>query len=82
MAVITFSRQYGSGGDEVADRVRERLGYRYFDKRLMAQVASEMGLSEGEIVDFTEADYEVRGFFDRLFGRRSPRVVAEVSTWR
>jgi cytidylate kinase len=82
MAVITFSRQYGSGGDEVAERVREGLGYRYFDKRLMAQVASDMGLSEREIVDFTEADYEVRGFFDRLFGRRSPRVVAEVSTWR
>ena len=37
MAVITFSRQYGSRGDEIAERVREMLGYRLFDKSLMAQ---------------------------------------------
>ncbi len=30
MAVITISRQVGSGGDEIAARVCERLGYRYF----------------------------------------------------
>jgi cytidylate kinase len=81
MAVITISRQYGSGGDEIAARVREMLGYRLFDKRMMAQVASEMGLSEREIVDFSEEDYKVRGFLERLFGRRSSRVVAEVGTW-
>jgi cytidylate kinase len=81
MAVITISRQYGSGGDEVAARVCEELGYRMFDKRLMAQVASEMGLSEREIVDFSEANYKVRGFLERLFGRRSARIVAERGTW-
>jgi cytidylate kinase len=81
MAVITFSRQYGSRGDEVAARVREMLGYRLFDKRLMAQVASEIGLSDNEIVDFSERNYKVRGFLERLFARRSGRVVAEASTW-
>ncbi len=82
MAVITFSRQYGSRGDEVAERVREMLGYRLFDKRLMAQVASELGLSDNEIVDFSEANYKVRNFLERLFTRRSGRVVAETSTWK
>jgi cytidylate kinase len=81
MAVITFSRQYGSGGDEIAARVREMLGYRLFDKRLMVQVASEMGLSDHEIVDFSEDNYKTRGFLERLFVRRSSRVVAEASTW-
>jgi cytidylate kinase len=81
MAVITISRQYGSGGDEIATRVCAELGYRAFDKLLMAQVASEMGLSEREIVDFSEANYKVRGFLERLFGRRSARVVAETGTW-
>jgi cytidylate kinase len=81
MAVITISRQYGSGGDEIAVRVCEELGYRMFDKRLMAQVASEMGLSEREIVDFSEASYKVRGFLERLFARRNARVVAEAGTW-
>jgi cytidylate kinase len=81
MAVITISRQYGSGGDEIASRVCEMLSYRYFDKRLMAQVASEMGLSADEIVDFSEENYKARGFLERLFSRRGARVVAEAGTW-
>ncbi len=79
MAVITVSRQYGSGGDEIAARVCESLGCRSFDKRLMAQVASDIGLSDQEIVDFSEDEYKVRGFLERLF--RTQRVVARVGTW-
>jgi cytidylate kinase len=81
MAVITISREYGSGGDEIAARVCEMLGYRTFDKRLMVQVAREMGLSEREIVDFSEANYQARNFLGRLFGRRNARVVAESESW-
>jgi cytidylate kinase len=81
MAAITISREYGSGGDEIATRVCEMLGYRTFDKRLMAQVAREMGLSEREIVDFSEANYQARNFLERLFGRRTARVVAESGSW-
>jgi cytidylate kinase len=33
-------------------------------------------------VDFSEADYRARGFFERLFRRRSARVVTEVGAWR
>jgi cytidylate kinase len=76
MTVITISRQYGSGGDEIAARVCEMLGYRYFDKRLMAEVALDVGLSPTEIVDFSEDHYQGRSFLDRLLGReRNPRVV-------
>jgi cytidylate kinase len=82
MAVITISRQYGSGGDEIAARVCEILDYQYFDKRIMAQVATEVGLSKSEIVDFSEDHYKMPGFLERLFGRRSPRVVARVRIWR
>ena len=78
MAVITISRQYGSGGDEIARRVCDMLGYQYFDKSLMARVATEVGLSEKEIVDYSETEYKRRGFFQRLFGSR---VVTEVSSW-
>ncbi len=76
MAVITISRQYGSGGEEVAQHICEILGYRYFDKTMMAQVAAEMGLLEERVIDFSETDYRVRSFLDRLLGRS--RVVAEV----
>jgi cytidylate kinase len=81
MAVITISRQYGCRGDEIASRVCAELGYRTFDKRLMAQVASDVGLSESEIIDFSEANYKVRGFLERMFGRRGARTVAETGTW-
>lgn len=74
MAVVTISRQYGSGGTEIAAQVCEILGYTYFNKNTMVDVASEMDISEDEVVDFSEDTYKVRGFLDRLLGRR--RMVA------
>lgn len=78
MAVITISRQYGSGADEIAARVCDMLGYRYFDKRIMANMASDLGLSAENIVDFSEEQYKLRSFLDRL---RGPRVVAQTRVW-
>jgi cytidylate kinase len=49
MAVITISRQYGSGGNEIATRVSEMLGYTYFDKGLLTRQASS-GSSPNETV--------------------------------
>jgi len=57
MAIITISRQYGSQGDEIAHQVCEKLGYRYFDKRVIEQIASSMGLAEGEWIDVAEEAY-------------------------
>jgi cytidylate kinase len=68
MAVVTISRQYGSGGNEIAGRVARLLGYHLFDKNLMAQVAAEVALSEDEIVDFSETYYQAQSFLDRLLG--------------
>jgi len=73
MAVITISREVGSGGDQIARRLCELLGYRYFDKTLMAQVAREQGVSDTEVVDFSEDSYRVRSFIDALL-RRSTRI--------
>lgn len=69
MPVITISRQYGSGAIKIAQRLCEIMGYAYFDKRLMVQVAAEMDISEEDVVDFSEDTYRMRGFLDRLFGR-------------
>lgn len=80
MAVITLSRQYGSGGDEIANRAAELLGYKEFDKRIILQAAQEVGLSEQEIIDFSEENYKIRGFLDRLFGRSQP--VATTRVWK
>ena len=78
MAVITISRQYGSGGDETARRVCELLGYRLFDKRLLAALASEMGLLGGKVVDLNEYEREVPSFLEQLLPRRV--LVAEATT--
>ncbi len=72
MAVITISRQYGSGGDEIVDKVCKLLDYRCFDKQFLIRAASEAGLSELEIVDYSEESYKVENFLNRLFSRNWP----------
>ena len=79
MSVITISRQYGSGGDEIAEILRKDTGYRIFDKFILAEAALDAGLSEQEIVDYSEDQYKTQTFFERLFGRSRP--VAKMSTW-
>jgi CMP/dCMP kinase len=69
MCVITLSRTYGSGGDEIALRLSERLGYTLFDKRIIDQTAAEVGLAETEVTDFSEENHRVASFFERLFER-------------
>jgi cytidylate kinase len=80
MATITISRQYASGGEEIAGRVAQLLGYTIFDKTMMTEVATELGLTEHEIVDFKETDQRSLGFLDRLLGRTL--TVAQVRTWQ
>lgn len=75
MAVITISRQYGSGAKAIARRVCEILDYAYFDKALMLQVAADIGgVTEDQVVDFSEDTYMMRNFTERLFGSRRVRV--------
>ena len=81
MTVITISRQFGSGGRKIAAQVCELLGYRYFDKELIAQVATEAGLLTDEAVDFSEENYKGKRFIDRLLFP-GPYNVAEIPTWR
>ncbi|MGD6850622.1 MAG: cytidylate kinase family protein [Candidatus Bathyarchaeia archaeon] len=70
--VITFSRQIGSGGDEIAQHVSKMLGWSYVDKALMVEVGRKMGISEEDIVDFCEDTYRVQSFVDKLMLRRKP----------
>ncbi len=81
MAVITISRQFGSGGRQIARQVCKLLGYRYFDKELIAQVATEVGLSEHEAIDFSEEHYKGKRLIDRLL-YPGPYTVAHIPTWK
>jgi cytidylate kinase len=80
MGVITISRQWGSGAEEIAVRVCELLNYRYLDKYLITQVATELGLTEHEMIDFSTEHYTGKSFLERLL-RPGPYVVAELPVW-
>ena len=80
MAVITVSRQFGSGGDEIVEQLCQVLGYRFFDKRMLAKAAIDAGLSDQEIIDYSIENYKVKGFFERLFGRSRP--IATTRVWK
>ncbi|MBN1566200.1 MAG: cytidylate kinase-like family protein [Anaerolineae bacterium] len=74
MTVITVSRQLGSGGDEIATQVCERLGYQFFNKEMMIEAASDVGLRAEEVVDFSEDRYDVQNFLERLLRSRARQV--------
>ena len=46
MRVITLSRQFGSGGSEIAKRVSEKLGIKYADKSILAEAAAGSGIAK------------------------------------
>jgi len=79
MPTITISRQFGSGGDEVSFQICQLLGYKRFDKRMVVRAAQQAGYSEHEAIDYSEENYRIRGFLERLFDREP--TIATVRIW-
>ncbi|RKY04033.1 hypothetical protein DRP77_04950, partial [Candidatus Poribacteria bacterium] len=68
MAVITISRQYGSGGDEIALKVAERLGYDHVNKELISEVARRARVPESEVERLDEkGEGAISRFLSKLF---------------
>lgn len=44
--IITISREFGSGGHEIGEHVAQQLGWKFYDRHIVEQVAKESGLSE------------------------------------
>ncbi|MDR2196462.1 MAG: cytidylate kinase-like family protein [Coriobacteriales bacterium] len=44
--IITISRQYGSGGREIGEKVAAALGYGYYDRELIRRAAQDADISE------------------------------------
>lgn len=65
MRAITISREYGSGGGEVAGRLAARLGWRLIDHEVVVRVARELGVTEAAVA---EHDEQVEGLAARLLG--------------
>lgn len=69
MRAVTFSRQYGSGGGEIAARLAQRLGWRLVDHEIVAQVAAALGVPESEAEEYDERGESI--FARMLAGMRS-----------
>jgi cytidylate kinase len=52
--IITISRQYGSGGREIGERVAKQLDYAYYDGELIKRAAQEGGFDEELVKEGSE----------------------------
>ena len=52
--IITISREFGSGGKEVAKRLADKLGYAYYDSEILRLLAKETNMSEEYIKNISE----------------------------
>lgn len=67
MPVITISKEYASGGLEIAKRLAQELNYDYLDKEIVEQVASHAKVSQQEVLDFEEEGHiNVRAYLSRI----------------
>jgi cytidylate kinase len=64
MRAITISREYGSGGGEIAARLAKHLGWQLIDHEIVVRVASEMGTS---IQEAEARDERADGILTRVF---------------
>ncbi len=80
MRAITISREYGSGGGEIATRLARHLGWQLIDHEIVERVASELGTS----IEAAEArDERTEGILARAFNSLQylePAFMAGAST--
>ena len=60
MRAVTISREYGSGGGEIAARLAERLGWQLIDHEVVVRVAQSMGVSIGRVLTVQAEELRVR----------------------
>lgn len=75
MAILTISREYGSGGHEIGRRVAGRLNYRYVDKERLFQDMDKAGERWGRVAReldevcptvWERYDWQYRGYVARM----------------
>ncbi len=84
--IVTIGREFGSGGKEIAQKLAERLGIKYYDKDLVTLAAKQRGISDDVVADAEENipsiwDVNAVGlpiFQDRLFQIQS-NIILEIA---
>lgn len=68
--VITVSREYGSGGHEIGEKVAKRLGIKLYDKYLIDETAEELGCSYSFVRE-NEQNISTRKLWELIFTDKS-----------
>jgi CMP/dCMP kinase len=64
MRAVTISREYGSGGGEIAARLARRLGWQLVDHQIVAEAARKLGVHEAVVAAHDE---KAGGIISRVF---------------
>lgn len=67
--IITISREFGSGGRFIGEEVAKKLGIKYYDKDIIAQIAEQSGFSQEYITEKAELSPK-KGLFAYAFSGR------------
>lgn len=78
MRAVTISREYGSGGGEIAARLAASLGWRLVDHEVVVRVAGALGVSEAEAATYDE---HTEGWIARMLRGLQPlALIGQVAT--
>lgn len=72
--VITVSREFGSGGRELGKRLADALGYAYYDKEILEEIAKQTETNEWYVEKILEGILapHIPLHYGRSFSRYSP----------
>ena len=65
--IITVSREFGSGGREIGKRLADELGFEYYDREIIEQVAKESNLDSAYVENALNGNFSMS--FPVTFGR-------------
>ena len=57
MKIITISREFGSGGRELGKRLADHLGFAYYDKEIVAQLARNLQMNPDYLEKVLDQSY-------------------------
>lgn len=66
--LITISRQYGSGGREIAEILAKRMDVRCYDRQIVYLAAEKMGNSDMDMESILEMSYKIPVSSESTFG--------------
>lgn len=67
--IITISREFGSGGHSIGQKVAEKLNLKFYDRALLEKIAQETGLSKEYIENSEYAPVKNSLLFDLIVNR-------------